>query len=48
MNTRLISCIMSCDHYLGQKIYLSLFYCFMIIFKCNNIIILNLIIFYLN
>jgi hypothetical protein len=29
-------------------IYLNLFYCFMILFQCNNIIILSLIIVYLN
>jgi hypothetical protein len=39
--------IMSCDYSLGQKIYLNLFNYFMILFKCNSIIILSLIIFYL-
>jgi hypothetical protein len=29
-------------------IYLSLFYCFMILFKYNNIVILDLVTFYLN
>jgi hypothetical protein len=32
----------------AEMIYLSLFYCPMILFECNNIIILSLIIFYLN
>jgi hypothetical protein len=42
----LMSRIMRCDHSLG--IYLNLFYCFMILFQCNDVVILNLIIFYLN
>jgi hypothetical protein len=29
-------------------IYLNLFYCFMILFQCNNVVILSLIIFRLN
>jgi hypothetical protein len=41
----LISCIMSCDHLLPERIYLSLFYYSMILFKCNNVVILSLIIF---
>jgi hypothetical protein len=44
----LISRIMSCDHSLTKMIHLNLFYCFMILFQCNIIIILSLIIFYLN
>jgi hypothetical protein len=31
-----------------EIIYLNIFYYFMIIFQCNNVVILNLIIFYLN
>jgi hypothetical protein len=47
---KLMSCIMSCDHSLGrsERIYLNLFYCFMILFQCNSVIILSLIIFCLN
>jgi hypothetical protein len=33
---------------LSEMIYLNLFYYFMILFQCNNIIILSLIIFLLN
>jgi hypothetical protein len=31
-----------------KRIYISLFYYFMILFECDNIIILSLVIFYLN
>jgi hypothetical protein len=39
---------MNRDHFLDQKIYLNLFYCFMILFQYNNIVILSLNIFCLN
>jgi hypothetical protein len=41
---------MSYDHSLGRKDILKfiLFYCFMIIFQFNNVVILSLIIFCLN
>jgi hypothetical protein len=44
----LMSRIMRCDQSLGAKVYLNLFYCFMILFQYNNIVILSLIIFCLN
>jgi hypothetical protein len=44
----LMSRIMNRDHSLDQKIYLNLFYCYMILFQYNNIIILSLNIFCLN
>jgi hypothetical protein len=31
----------------AERIYLILFYCFIILFECINVVILNLIIFYL-
>jgi hypothetical protein len=37
--------IMSCDHSLSQKDMLNLFYCFMILFECNNVVFLSLILF---
>jgi hypothetical protein len=40
--------IMSYDNSLSRQDNLSLFYCFMILFECTNIIIIYLIIFYLN
>jgi hypothetical protein len=40
--------LMSCDHSLGQKDMLKFILLFMILFECNNIIILSLYIFYLN
>jgi hypothetical protein len=39
---------MSCDHSIPKRICLNLFYYFMILFECNNVVILNLIIFGIN
>jgi hypothetical protein len=44
----LMSHIISCDHLCAERIYLSLFYYFIILFEYNNVVILSLIIFYLN
>jgi hypothetical protein len=35
---------MSYDHSWVEMIYLILFYCFVIIFECNNVVILCLVI----
>jgi hypothetical protein len=43
-----MSRIINCDYSLDRRIYLNLLYYFMIRFEYNNVIILNLIIFYLN
>jgi hypothetical protein len=43
-----MSRIMSCDHSLSRNDILKFIYCFMVLFLCNNIVILSLIIFYLN
>jgi hypothetical protein len=43
-----MSHIMSCDYSLCQKYILKFILLFYDLFKCNNIVILSLIIFYLN